>query len=286
MPGWIRGFIFILDATDESDGSDRHEILNAMMMLCSGTSQGVVKGLVKARPLSKKDLGKQIDEFPSLILQDRNRNDIAEIVEREIARIMVVVTREDGMIEATIFDGIKNHIQSNANGVFLWVILVLKEVEKLSDEGFSSRNDLRLLYTILPVVLEVLYKRMIDRLVTNLSGAQIKEGKKLLLLAIFSLRRLTVDEIRDAIVVPSVLDIEHFEPSSDCLYGRIQLLERRIQLVCGDLLEIKNPFVQMVHESVRNFLLREDKIAGEFSTHKQKVRAEIASICIRYLRLK
>jgi hypothetical protein len=60
-----------------------------------------------------------------------------------------------------------------------------------------------------------------------------------------------MEEKGDFIIVPSYEKLEVFEP-------RASIFSRRIPLVCGDLVEIKQPFVHPIHESVRQFVLNED----------------------------
>jgi ankyrin repeat protein len=274
----------VLDAMDESDGPGRPEILDTMMTLCSTSSQCIIKGLVATRPLPKRQLEQRFKESLHLVLEEKNRRDIENIVDRDLQRLIKDVTDDDQDISPTVFDGIKWHIIDRADGVFLWVSLVLKEVKTLVADGFSA-EDLKRLHKILPRELEDLYKLIIQRLAESLPEHHIKEGRKLLAWATFSLRPLTVEELQDAIVVPSILETAYFEPRPDQLNRRIALLERRIQLTCGDLLEVKRPFVQLLHESVREFLLRKDKMARPFDLDKENGDAEIASICTRYLRL-
>jgi ankyrin repeat protein len=274
----------VLDAMDESDGPGRPEVLDAMMTLCSTSSQCVIKGLVATRPLAKRQLEQRFKESLYLVLEEKNRGDIENIVDRDLQRLIKDVTDDDQDISPTVFDGIKRHIIDRADGVFLWVSLVLKEVKTLVANGFSAEG-LNRLHKILPRELEDLYRLIIQRLAESLPENHIKEGRKLLAWATFSLRPLTVEELQDAIVVPSILETSDFEPRLDQLNRRIALLERRIRLTCGDLLEVKRPFVQLLHESVREFLLRKDKMARPFDLDKENGDAEIASICTRYLRL-
>ncbi len=276
----------VLDAMDESDDRELPQILGTIQEVCSPNSRCTIKAVMTTRPLHKKIAGQQVKELSSLslIMDEKNRADIETMVDREIKNITDDVRQEDDTIETTVFDGIRAYIKNHADGVFLWVSIVLKEFKRLTNEGWSKTN-LDHLKVVLPVELKDLYQRITQRLEKNLSEPEIALGRKLLTFASFALRRLSIEEIGDMVIVPSLLEDTRFQPHRGHLDRRINLLGRRIQIVCGDLLEVKQRSVQLMHESVREFLLEENQIAAPFDAVDQRGKDELALLCTRYLRL-
>ncbi|KAI1658146.1 hypothetical protein F4813DRAFT_357540 [Daldinia decipiens] len=99
----------------------------------------------------------------------------------------------------------------------------------------------------------------------------------------FALRRLTLPEVKDAIIVSSAIESDTFVIPKDIDRHRVRLLRNRITARCGDLLEIKPPFVQLVHENVRDFLQRE--VAGPFIMNDKDGNDGMLSVCVRYLKI-
>lgn len=269
----------ILDAMDESDSRELEQILDAMAKVCSTQGPGVFKCVLTTRPLGTRHRLETL----RLVLEEKNQQSIKSIVDNEISKIIDDIVKEEEDIDVSVFESIKSYIKTNANGVFLWVSMVLKEAKKLSNDGWT-KDDLQQLKSLLPLELMELYQRMTKRL-TKLPESRLIEGKRILSTAVFSLRRLTLEETRDAILVHPISEVQRYEPDPDCFSKRIEALKRRIPAVCGELIEIKSPFVQLVHESVRDFLFSEKGIADPFSMDKQNGNNDMASICIRYLQL-
>ncbi|KAF4470497.1 P-loop containing nucleoside triphosphate hydrolase [Fusarium albosuccineum] len=273
----------ILDSMDESDNEDLPVILKTMASVCSSKSLGLFKGIMTTRPLRRKVAGVDVEKLTdlSLIMENKNRSDINEVVDQEIGRILEDVMSTEDEVDSTVFDGIKEYIKEHAEGVFLWVDLVLREFKSLSEEGIS-KSQLDQLKTMLPPMLTDVYRQITERLAKN-RPTEIQQGRKLLELAAFALERLRLEEIGDAIIIPSYLEAEHFIPNIGIMDDRVRFLTRRIRMICGDLLDIRKPFVQLIHESVRDFLLSEDQIAAPFHISAEQGKNEATSIFTRYL---
>ncbi|TQV96722.1 Ankyrin repeat-containing domain-containing protein [Cordyceps javanica] len=278
------GKIFvILDAMDESDNKDLPVILRSMKSVCSPQSLGLFKGVMTTRPLPRKaiDLDLQTLTEQSLIMEDKNESDISKVVDRQIEAILEAGKSSEGEFDSAVLDDIKSYIKKHAEGVFLWVDLILREFKSLSDEGFS-KFQLRELKTMLPPKLNDVYQQITVRLAKS-KPKDIEQGRKLLQLASFSLERLRLEEIRDASIIPSYLENDQFDPDLQISDLRVMRFDRRVKAVCGDLLENRNPFVQLIHESVRDFLLREDQSAAPFHMSVEQGKNVVASVFTRYL---
>ena len=155
----------VLDAMDESDDRQLPLILDNFQDISSSTSGCTIKAVMTTRPLPKKITKHPMKQLSSLslILEQKNQPDIDIIVDQEISRITADAMDEDNTIEPSVFDSIRDYIKNHAEGVFLWVDLVLREVRNLTDQGWSH-TKLDQLKTVLPPKLMDLYQRITQRL--------------------------------------------------------------------------------------------------------------------------
>ena len=282
-------FYLLLDALDESD---RHGIPKVISLLKEVTTLGVkLKVLVASRPgpiISSRLAGSEYH----LILEERNKRDIETMIASRIGFL-----RESNRIT---FEWIASYILSRARGVFLWVSLILSDIDRLMlDDGWSEA-ELRARVEALPVSLVPYYKR-----ITSLLALQepviVAEGVKMLYWVVYSERPLTVHEFRDAVAITS--NLKPFEFSSSILSNyRLKWLEhipKRLMRNCGELVEVKRPMertveysdvdpggiVQLFHETVREFLEDLNRAAAPFDMKENLGHAEIAVVCARYIRI-
>lgn len=276
-------YIF-LDAMDESMEKERPEILNLLSDICRFASGCIFKFLVASRPLRHGELDK---DFLHIILEEKNRQDIKNTIASGVRDIKAEFP--DHFVVDLGF--VEDYMMSHANGVFLWVALVLRELNQLVREGFSLA-DLEHRLSAFPRELEDLYVVIIDRLIKHMGPREdmIEMGRKMLNWATFAERPLAAHEFGDAIIMPSVS--RPFEPDAGFLdRARIRGLDRRMKSCCGPLLEISKwnhsnqEVVQLLHLTVREFLLKEDKCAKPFDTDETRGDTEISTCCARYLRL-
>lgn len=289
--------IYILvDAMDESDEQGRPDILQLLMQQCSQKSECTIKALIATRPLPAGEINDRLSYCHLVVLQEKNKKDIENVIISSIRAIMD--TPNSPSID---FEFIKNYMIDNAHGVFLWVVLVARELKELVLEG-CSRVDLEDCLKQLPTELEDMYRLIIRRLCgqpehelkeSKRKATKMKKAVKMLSWATFAKRPLGIEEFRDAIAVPSVL--EPFSLDTDFLIrNRIDMTDRTdrtdrmnhyLRAYCGSLLEIREAVVQLLHQTARDFLLRQDKAAAPFDIDEERGDTEISSVCIRYLRL-
>jgi hypothetical protein len=280
--------IYILvDAMDESDEQGRPEILKLLMKLCSSTSGCAIKALIATRPLPPEEIDERLSYCYPIVLQERNQKDIENVIISGIQEIRDIP-------DSPSFDlgFIKNYMIQNADGVFLWVALVFRELKELVLEG-CSQIELEACLNTLPTELEDMYRLIIRRLFDRpkhqfrdleKEDTKKKKGVKMLNWATFAQRPLTIEEFRDAIAIPSIS--EPFNPEPDFLSrNRIDGINHRIRACCGSLLEIRGSVVQLLHQTARDFLLQKDKAATPFDIDVVRGDTEISSVSIRYLRL-
>jgi GTPase SAR1 family protein len=222
----------IVDAMDESDKDRKPEILSLISTLCSSRSSCIFKGLIASRP--ELDIKGHLGKCHRITLEEENSQDIKNVIIRDLGRISDLAELREPESE---LGEVRDYMIEHSHGVFLWVSLVLKELEKqIVNKGFSEANLMNLLKS-LPFELGELYKRIVDELVANREKEDVKEGQKSLVWAIFAERPLAIDEFGDSLIIPSgpaKLPLSEVSLRK----SRIRLLERRIAYITGGLLEV------------------------------------------------
>jgi energy-coupling factor transporter ATP-binding protein EcfA2 len=214
---------FVIDAVDESTNEDRRNILRLLLELCSGDSC-IVKVFVASRPVA--ELEHLVGGTPIIGMQDVNRSDIQRYVHSSFGPDLDVpeeVARE-----------VVDYILEHAQGVFLWVHLVLGQLVKHVEERGCSRREVLGFLRRLPTELEDMYKLILGDLETS-EDADGEIGRQMFEWVMFVRHPLTVDELQHALAIQSSPDISE-ESFKD---GLISPIRKRI-IACGrNLLEVK-----------------------------------------------
>ncbi|KAI8954389.1 hypothetical protein F4801DRAFT_575466 [Xylaria longipes] len=176
---------------------------------------------------------------------------------------------------------LKSRMQEKASGVFLWVVLVVKILNKEHDEGRTMRR-LQDRLSEIPSDLHELFRDLLTRDTRN------KDELFLCLQwLLFSARPLTPEELYFAIlsgtepeeVIP--WDIE--EVPRDTIAKFILNSSKGL----AESTTLDEPTVQFIHESVRDFLLKEDGLRTVWSDLGENFRGEsqdrLTRCCRRYL---
>ena len=157
---------------------------------------------------------------------------------------------------------LKKRILEKSNGNFLWVSLVLKELEAI--------HSVQQIYDVLdavPVEMEGLYTRILD----NLMNTPTKRGiaKAILKWTVCAARPLLAEEFKEALK----LDIQEEFPR----------LETTVGSICGNLVYVDSQTrIQLAHQTVRAFLVREH-LSSEFGIVRPREHLALARLCLTYL---
>jgi hypothetical protein len=260
-------FCFFIDGLDEYDG-DHYEIVRVLQNFATSSS---VKLCVSSRPgnVFKKSLGKY--SFGQLHLEDFTRNDIRLYVCNTLTMDphFLELEQED---DRTTKQKIIETIADMAHGVFLWVVLVLRDIRR----GLSNLDTVPMLQQrvdSLPPTLEGYFELMFDRIdavyreqtaQTFLLLLEVGQNVPLMMLAFLD-RYRTKDSIERPIQFMSI-------------QARMALCEKtrtRVKAQCCDLLEVTfnhryeyivNPRVIFLQRSVKDWLLTPD---GQKQLHAQ-----------------
>lgn len=148
---------FLIDGLDEYEEGNISEILELFTnnISCSFNA----KALISSRPLAEFDYFK---ECPSLTLHNLNRDDIR-------AYLSSYLESSDAYLEAARDDpesaaAITRYILDMSNGLFLWVVLVVRTIQKRLDTRRNLDYIRQELESRLPSVLDELYREIWSRI--------------------------------------------------------------------------------------------------------------------------
>ncbi|CAG8887462.1 unnamed protein product [Penicillium egyptiacum] len=156
-------------------------------------------------------------------------------------------------------DTICRHLSSNSQGTFLWVALVCQDLDRT-----SRRHALKKVEAF-PPGLNALYGRMIDQ-VRNSEDAE--SCKRILAVMSIVYRPIVFDELVSLIELPDDLSSD-FEALSEII------------AICGSFLTVREDTIIFVHQSAKDFLLREvlnevfpkGKEAGHYAVFSQSLQS-------------
>lgn len=162
-------------------------------------------------------------------------------------------------------------LESNANGMFLWVVLIMKELEKrderLSDEVITSK------LSSIPLTLADTYEAILD----NVPATRRQDFWRIIRWLLYASRGLSLTELEAA------LCLETSQSGWHDLSGDLRFL-------CGSLtrFESTGERVGFIHQTARDFLdacSRDSKLATVrgFAMETDAANEDLALTCVKYL---
>ncbi len=153
-------------------------------------------------------------------------------------------------------------ILRKSRGSFLWVVLVLQEMQSAFSEA-----DIQQVLEEVPQGMDALYNRALRLMSQTNRGKHLI--KAILLWTVCATRPLTLQELEDA------LKLDTGE--------RVLALEKFIGSTCGHIVYVdRHDRVSLIHETARTFLLQQD-LESEFAVNQFTGHGRIADVCLRYL---
>ncbi|KAI4105006.1 MAG: hypothetical protein LQ339_003623 [Xanthoria mediterranea] len=153
-------------------------------------------------------------------------------------------------------------ILHKSDGCFLWVALVLKELETT-----HSEQQIQEVLDSVPSEMDNLYMRILDTMAIVPRNRKLAQA--ILRWTVCAMRQLTVEELKETIR----LDVGEVVPR----------LERAVESICGHLVHVdRNSRVQIIHQTVRAFLTQ-DGLLSDFAIDKLREHSRLAEVCLHYL---
>ncbi|CAG8937555.1 unnamed protein product [Penicillium salamii] len=220
----------IIDALDECT-SGLPSLLDLITQVSSAYPQ--IKWIVSSR--NWPNIEERLDTTHTApISLELNETSISEAVSKFIQHKVHCLAKVKKYSDETRHT-ICRHLSSNSQGTFLWVALVCQDLDRT-----SRRHAVRKLEAF-PPGLNALYGRMIDQVCNSEDAESCKR-----ILAVMSIvyRPIAFDELASLVELP------------DDLAGDSEALSDIIA-ICGSFLTVREDTIIFVHQSAKEFLLRE-----------------------------
>ena len=226
----LQSTYLIIDALDECT-TGLSSLLNLISQVSSAYPQR--KWIVSSR--NWPDIEERLDTtYTAPISLELNEASVSEAVSKFIQHKVHYLAKVKKYSDETR-DMICRHLSSNSQGTFLWVALACQDLDRT-----SRRHALRKLNAF-PPGLNALYNRMIDQ-VRNSEDAE--SCKRILAVMSIVYRPIAFDEL------PSIVELP------DDLSSDTEALSEIIA-ICGSFLTVREDTIIFVHQSAKEFLLRE-----------------------------
>ena len=187
---------------------------------------------------------------------------------------------------------LRNEILDKAQGTFIWVVLVVRDLLSAYHAGATLR-ELRNVVERVPLNLHQFYQHQLQ----STKGEDRQNMLRLLQLVFYAQRSLSLTEVRYALAFGcrSHASYAEWSQSSECVRNDEQM-EKRIREHSKGLVEIaqsteykKRTIVQFIHQSVRDFLTA-DGFSFLRDSRQQTNTGDghefIKIVCLNYLRIK
>ncbi|KAI0179372.1 ankyrin repeat-containing domain protein [Hypoxylon sp. FL1284] len=227
--------------------------------------------------------------FSSFNLQERNRSDITKFIDDHWKSMPPICNYDEEM------NKLKMSLISRANGVFLWVRLVLEGVQKALATGATISEIKTIIDT--PNQLYGLFSMLLSRI----DPSFLEESRTMLSIILTAKRPLSLREFRYILALKdrSFESQDALNKSPDVIQSD-DTMKRRIMSRCGGLVEVKvagdlaragedetdNNSIQFIHQSVKDFLTdycQKDTSNLDQETLMRRGHSALSRACASYL---
>jgi len=217
----------ILDAMDESEELYRRDIIKLLCQLCLEGNSCNIKVFLASRPVA--ELRHRIQKHHVITLQEENGRDIYKLVNDFLGQELEL--SGDTLGQAT------EYISTHAQGVFVWVDLVQKELLDYVERGGNKEGILCVLKDIPYEELHDFYSIMLKRIGTR-RDRDIQDTVKIFRFVLFARRPLTVIELYNTLAIPEN-SRPRFLPCDKAFQNITTEMEKGIVHYGGNFLETK-----------------------------------------------
>ncbi len=265
---------------DECDAEPRHWVLSQFSALASKWPKQPIRIFISSRPSASLEPFSGF-RVRTIFLENENGKDVERFVHTEIGRRVPYSSRN-----LAVEDEIVNELVKRARGVFEWVRLAVRGLLHCDNTETSLKSQL----SMLPNDLPSLYDAMLQKTASNGRTSPILLRSFLMWLS-FSLRPLTVEELKEALLFDPWLDL-HLGPvpGTSQSVGATSLSTLNDAWVALELysgfVSVHESGISFIHRTVRDYLMER---SGELSVSQSdshnlcEMHGCIAVSCLRYL---
>ncbi|KHO11514.1 NAD(P)-binding domain protein [Metarhizium robertsii ARSEF 23] len=231
----LKSTYFIVDALDECT-TDLRQLLDLIVQTSSSESRA--KWIVSSRNEISIERGLRLGESRTRLSLELKENAeqvshaVGEYIRHRVSELVEI--QNDKRLQ----EQVREKMQARANGTFLWVSLVIKE---LKDENLMSWDFLKVIDEM-PTELNDLYGRMLEQ-IERLTRGNPELCRRVLSTVTVAYRPLHLQELHLLSSLP--------EPAGDTSVYRST---EKIVSMCGSFLTIRDEQVFIVHQSAKEYL--------------------------------
>ena len=269
--------LLFVDGMDECEGDDRDQLDFLRTWIESSTKSKLsIKACIASRDETKIRL--RLSMYPSLPIHNFTEANISAYVTRRLGAAWEMMASQPDYTRAIFDQGLIDALVEKAEGVFLWVNLVVTQLT-ISIEEEKTVKELRMQLDDMPDGLRDLYSRIVAKIPQNVLHDTIN------LLRMYD-HSIDEEALRELIIKPYLFTLwefcaaaedpstaisckAHFENGFDeeNTHSREHLcaiMKRRIQRSCRGLIHVEDTNdlpeaeVTLLHRTVKEFIIRDD----------------------------
>ncbi|KAA8893974.1 ankyrin repeat-containing domain protein [Sphaerosporella brunnea] len=254
----------LIDALDECDGKSRTKLLDQLQRLFSDdTIRRRIKIAITSRP--HVPVSSHLTDLIQIpLIAEKLKDDITLFVDSRVHRLF-----KGGLI-----DEVRQALVGGADGMFLWVSLMLEEFEMATT---TTPRAIRERLKALPRGLPAVYENILGRI----QPEDRKRAENILQWVTWAMRPLTLEELAIAIAIRT--DMSSLSEIED----DIETDPRKVlRLIFGPMLKIEvDDTVHLVHQSAKDFLIGGNLLSA-FRLSSLECNLRLAESCLTYLSFK
>ncbi|KAJ5654803.1 hypothetical protein N7490_001806 [Penicillium lividum] len=278
-----RKVLIFVDALDECKDEDRNHVISFLHSLRSQSGERLNRPgiFITCRPHPD---GQIMEDF-NIRLEKESQDDIQSYIEQEL-RLPVDTAKE--------VDDFKRTLVREANGLFLWLVLIIPQIHEMSAKGLSLT---RISSEILESSREL--DDLYDGLLKRIEDSELLEAIALFHLICYAGRPLTLDELRIAFTMHlsgSKQSLKEYEDGKNPHFvtNQKQMTKRMVYLSRGliDTTSAKatkgETVVGFHHDTIRGFMLKKGlkglskRLYGHHNI-PNSANVQLANTCLLYL---
>ncbi|KAN0075809.1 Sex-determining protein fem-1, partial [Elaphomyces granulatus] len=276
--------ICVIDALDECSDAMRDSLIQLLHEVTSSAeSHPRLKFLITSRPwvsltgvLGGRGLGTELRLMGENAEEKKKISEEIQIFIRWRLELFHKQREELG-IKDNAHELIGSKLNSIENRTYLWISLVLPELEKST--GIAASRLQKKLDEIPPTI-DAAYEKILLR------SQEISRTLNALQIVVAAARPLTLGEMNVALALCEMTVSDEFDLEPE------QTFEATLKTNCGSFLDIKDSKVYLIHQSAKDFLLRRDAAIENIlpppwkgSLHISESNNVLAKLCTSYLML-
>jgi hypothetical protein len=280
--------ICVFDALDECESVRRPSLIKRFSYFhrASNTSGSKLKFIVTSRPYHELQMDFDVGDLPSIHLEGNEMSkEIGEevnlVISSEITRIG---NRHQPPLDKKIQENLIQHLSEQNNRTYLWVYLILKEVENSLE---STERKFAQLVKAIPRSVDQAYEKILKRARDSI------QARRVLHLILAAERPLTWKEMNTALAILDMKEKgEKCASECDLELDEREAFRKKIENLCGLFVTVVDGRIYLIHQTAKEFLVNNSGDSNSWSPScwKQTFTPEVSHLelsraCMWYLQL-